>query len=264
MPKKKTFPPDWREESAYPDPKKTSSDRWAWEFLRRNSDYQKDYKTLIEASKSKASLNRPNGYGFGKFAHDPTPHLNETYDEYCIRMKKEDIPSIRSEPLSHYLTTKWKLDKLIDPFKNTAKFSQSDFVREVGFDGGFDGVFDEHENAILSFLSKNEIALSFDLRQPTKVLLSEAKSILDKYRKDFKNKEKETRQYRHLYPEYIRLLDAMDGGATNKEMGKAIYPKATNNYPKHNRDQKVRDSLKKAKQLRDSPQLLTYYPKPKK
>ena len=256
MPKKKTFPPDWKDKSAYPNPKKTSGNQWAWEFLRRNPKYQKDYKILVEASKSGESLYQPNGYGFGKFAHEPTPLPNENYDEYCIRMKKENIPSIHSKPLSQYLSTKWKLDKLIDPLKKTTKFSQSDFVREVGFG--------EHEVAIFPFLSENEIALSFDLRQPTKVLLSEAEKLLDDYRKDFKNKDNEKRQYRNLFSNYLRLLDAEGTGANKKMMGEEIFPKVPNKYPERNMDQKVRDSLAKAKQLRDSSHFLTYYPKPKK
>ena len=37
--------PDWHDASAYPDPEDTSAMQWAWEFLRRNPDYQKDYQT---------------------------------------------------------------------------------------------------------------------------------------------------------------------------------------------------------------------------
>lgn len=256
MPRKKKFPPDWRDKSAYPDPEKTSANQWAWEFLRRNLEYQSDYKTLITASKLKTSPNKSNGYGFGRFAYDPAPLPNENYDDYRIRVKKENIPSIRSEPLSQYLSAKWKLDKLIDPLKKTTKFSQSDFVREVGFG--------EHEIASFAFLSENEIALSFDLRQPTKVLLSEAKKILDEYREDFKIKEKERRKSVNLYSTYLRLLDAKTAGATNKEMGEVIPSYVKNERPEYNRNQKVRDSLAKAIQLRDSPQFLAYYPKPKK
>lgn len=35
--------PDWREAKQYPDPKKATPSRWAWEFLRRNQSYQADW-----------------------------------------------------------------------------------------------------------------------------------------------------------------------------------------------------------------------------
>ena len=39
------IPPNWRDESAYPSKADDlSPSQWAWEFLRRNADYQKDYE----------------------------------------------------------------------------------------------------------------------------------------------------------------------------------------------------------------------------
>jgi hypothetical protein len=39
----KFIAPDWRDGSQYPDPQNTSPSQWAWEFLRRNADYQADW-----------------------------------------------------------------------------------------------------------------------------------------------------------------------------------------------------------------------------
>lgn len=38
--------PDWREESQYPSTEKMLSVQWAWEFLRRNPEYQTDFVSL--------------------------------------------------------------------------------------------------------------------------------------------------------------------------------------------------------------------------
>ncbi|HEV3444258.1 MAG TPA: DUF6499 domain-containing protein, partial [Gemmataceae bacterium] len=35
--------PDWTDATKYPDSKKTSGRAWAWEFLRRNPEYQKTW-----------------------------------------------------------------------------------------------------------------------------------------------------------------------------------------------------------------------------
>src|SRR5438477_241770 len=39
--------PDWTKQHQYPDPKTTSSRQWAWEFLRRNPEYQRLWYELI-------------------------------------------------------------------------------------------------------------------------------------------------------------------------------------------------------------------------
>jgi len=42
--------PDWRDASQYPPVEGTSGTRWAWEFLRRNPEYQKAYSELTHVS----------------------------------------------------------------------------------------------------------------------------------------------------------------------------------------------------------------------
>src|SRR5713101_9944015 len=39
-PTKPDWLPDWKDKSKYPDPTNTSGRVWAWEFLRRNPEYQ--------------------------------------------------------------------------------------------------------------------------------------------------------------------------------------------------------------------------------
>jgi hypothetical protein len=48
--------PDWTDNKDYPDPKKATSLQWAWEFLRRNSEYQGLWKKLIEPDYHYAKL----------------------------------------------------------------------------------------------------------------------------------------------------------------------------------------------------------------
>nr|VFK54176.1 MAG: hypothetical protein BECKTUN1418D_GA0071000_10209 [Candidatus Kentron sp. TUN] len=35
--------PDWKDETAYPDIETTTQEKWAWEFLRKNPEYQRDF-----------------------------------------------------------------------------------------------------------------------------------------------------------------------------------------------------------------------------
>ena len=46
--------PDWRNEDDYERTKTLSAEGWAWEFLRRNPEYRKDYEKLcVERKKRK-------------------------------------------------------------------------------------------------------------------------------------------------------------------------------------------------------------------
>ncbi len=71
MPKKKTFPPDWRDGSAYPDPDKASNEEILWEMLRRKPEYQRDCKLLEKVRSKDCSPHHPTGYGFGNMVYHP-------------------------------------------------------------------------------------------------------------------------------------------------------------------------------------------------
>jgi len=43
---------DWRSKEAYPDAKTAETADIAWEWLRRDREYQRDYKTLISSERS--------------------------------------------------------------------------------------------------------------------------------------------------------------------------------------------------------------------
>jgi len=45
---KKTFKRDWRRSKDYEELKTYSLEKWAWEFLRRNPDYCREYRELTE------------------------------------------------------------------------------------------------------------------------------------------------------------------------------------------------------------------------
>ncbi len=67
MVKKKTIPewlPDWEDKKQYPDPGTTSSRQWAWEFLRRNPEYQQDYSFLMVVSENSTLPFLPSPYEY--------------------------------------------------------------------------------------------------------------------------------------------------------------------------------------------------------
>ncbi|WP_442868799.1 transcriptional regulator domain-containing protein [Bradyrhizobium sp. CCBAU 21362] len=49
---------DWRSEEAYSDLKKVEAADVAWEWLRRDPDYQEDYRRLSRRQRSSATTGR--------------------------------------------------------------------------------------------------------------------------------------------------------------------------------------------------------------
>ncbi|MGX1350642.1 hypothetical protein AB7M49_004218 [Bradyrhizobium elkanii] len=45
---------DWRSEQAYPDAKNAEAADIAWEWLRRNREYQEDYRSFVRSGRSSA------------------------------------------------------------------------------------------------------------------------------------------------------------------------------------------------------------------
>ena len=81
--------PDWRDESAYPAPNALSARHWAWQFLRRNPDYQADFArwqdlvaTLPEKQEALPKLHEDLRF----FILDPPAEDGETYNNYIKRV----------------------------------------------------------------------------------------------------------------------------------------------------------------------------------
>lgn len=248
------FPPDWKDDSVYPDPDNTSPEQWAWEFKRRNSDYQKDYELLqtVEAENSQA-ITTP--YGFGKWAYVPPPALNESKEQYDERILRKNGGSNELIPLDKYLTEKWGLwGDMVDPKKDyyeEIRILGSTHVRLIGQKEEFDNLGNPDFPYDISgcFEKENEVLLAFDLGQPIPKLIDDAKSLLEMLQDETKLKPKSKKAHPKLYPTYLRVLDANNSEATVKEMARIIYPKIDNEYPDFKGNQHIRDNLKAAEKL---------------
>ena len=186
MAKKKKFPPNWKDPSAYPDPKKTDIEQWAWEFLRRNPEYQKDYE-IMKVVKKKNSEFVQTPYGYGLWVYHPHPEPDESSVQYIDRMK-ESSQHYKMDQLEDFLMRKWGLwNKMVDPQEND--YGKENFlfkcgVREIGtWDEFIDlaGVlYTQEEPNDLSdyFYKRNEVILAFDLEEPIHCLIEDAKLLL--------------------------------------------------------------------------------------
>lgn len=236
-PKKKTFPPDWKNESAYPDSETTTGKQWAWEFLRRNPDFQEGCKKLKSGQHK-------------SFVHDPPFKPNESPVEYRIRTGASPFRRI---DIRSYLAKKWCVDNIYEIDE------QSDFEK-VRFRSTYEPVNvidcpNEYECSGGGFptLSKTEILLSFDLRQPVSQLIKDAEYYLRDERKALKKagKLKDLKKRNKFYPKYLRFLDAKAARVSHSQIAEVFFPDTSDCYPAHKARHQVKEVLKAARLLRD-------------
>jgi hypothetical protein len=215
--------PDWTDIEKYPHPKKTDSRVWAWEFLRRNTEYQQLYSQI-------ATL--PPGF----IRHDDSAWKIGERLENDFGVLIAAPPSMTSA----------------DPnFEERPKFvthgrrwmKPPDWPEDAG-----PYVVDE------ALQDPTEVLMQFDLRWSLHSQLISAKAFLKAQTQNLKSLKKlegtNHRMKPKYFTDYLRLLDAEATGQTPEKMAEVIY-KILEEYPDHAGKQKVSDSLKRARWLRD-------------
>lgn len=249
--KKQSWRPDWKNEAEYPDDKKTSGEQFAWEFLRRNPEYQKDYE---------------------KFKNNPEDFPYDTSHEFYDLYFDEDESTNK---LAH----RWGIKEMVDPSKSRPEnlmflkggvvaYSPgiSDYDSDHDCDPNLDHDCDLDNKDIFTeewTLSPRgrlgEVLIKFDLNIPLNQQIESAKKSLvalkEKFEDEFNIDKKGNRAQKYLYPEYLRILDGKEAGADDEEITRIIC------LPNHLRAANAKyrlDSLakKRFKSNRDSANLI--------
>ncbi len=228
--KKPDWLPDWKNVAEYPDPKKKVSGRvWAWEFLRRNPQYQQ----LWEKS---AALPGPDGFIYKE-------SFAKTEERLGIkeRFEKEfgvDTPAPPSMA-SADPTFEWRPRFVTQHVKH--------WMKPVGWPEEFYTIEE-------SLQDPAEVIIHFDLHWPLRRQLDPAERFLKAKAAELTGlgilEDTDRRMKPQHFQDYLRLLDAEATGASQKEMAKVIY-NIVDKYPDHAGEQKARDGLERAKWLRD-------------
>ena len=223
--------PDWTDPNNYPDPTNTSRLEWAWQFLRRNQEYQRLWAKLIkphyDPALVDASLARADREaGFRSVSNRPRLPEELELDEFLQGFGIYTVPPDPSEPRA-------KLR-----FKST-RFAQS----------GRRGTAPGWVYKITTTLDDDEVLIWFDLDRPIETQLKKAKELLT--RSAAKKGHRQFRFRPEQYAKYLRLLDAKAVDARSSNIAKLIYPRVKNTYPDYEGKRRVRDELKIAERLRD-------------
>lgn len=237
IPSRNPLPPfkDWKDEEEYKYMDNHTPELWAWEFLRRNPDYQKDW--LRELSRWKKSLSEKDPW---RDLITPSCRPNENEPP-------QKLPFDRARAKYNLLEPEI-IDPSIDNYKQ-AKDSDLPLFHKGGL------LFYDNEFSILqvSGIDKSEAVFVFDLAAPIKEQLNRAEKDLLDIQKEFL-KGKKIKAPRNegkcvFRKKYIRILDAYARDIKPMEIAKIICPETPNEYPDFKGTKKIQKNYKEAKSL---------------
>ena len=210
--------PDWLMTAAYPN--KATPLQWAWEFLRRNAQYQKMWEKLIKPNYNPAALdaasNRRSPGRRTRLRMDDTPTVADKFkQEFHVATSPPPPPA---EPKAKLLFDTQYIQYEANPTR-----------------GASGRVYGE--------MKARQAVLWFNLDWPIAPQLANANNLL----LTLENSQRQFRIREDNYRAYLRVLDAKAAGAKLKKIAEELYPK----LPAGSGLQRVRDDLKAAERLRD-------------
>lgn len=192
--------PDPRDPDAYPKATSTPMTQWAWEFLRRDSDYRVRWEKLVQ------------------------PFLNnrQEFDQEAIDRRHEAIVTrARQERRGFYWQAPWQA--LRDEFGVSGDSDLCNTTLDPRLDRPplFDGLFVNEVTVHADWVKPPKVLLEFDLRWPVDLQLEYVRKLLTGR---VNRIEKPARRKLRIdkFPLYLRLLDFQD--APDKEIGKYLFP----------------------------------------
>jgi len=215
--------PDWRIKTDYEYALNSFWDFYsvkefyAWQFLRRNPEYQQDYEKELAKYKER--------------------NINTPPDD----MEAELLCGFK--PVDPEIAKKWGLVKLCDPKEKTmgATFKRrygrvvfGNLFRDLyGYSDGFEEESEE-EFTNNPMVSADKIAIEFEIRLPLTPQIELAKRCLFDYQNEIIDRFKR-RIVKNIKPrvsnwrDYLRVYDAYAEGIKRKEIASIIFPVEENN-----------------------------------
>lgn len=217
--------PDWRNAAEYRFPGDFPNHRWAWEFLRRNPDYRKDWATVLQRYRARG----PAEYGTEEenvALHGQEPdrwHPDPDHQDFFLPEPERE---------------KWGLSDIFNP-----ETANPAFLR---FDLKFGLIYWTREGPeVLEPQGPFDRWAYVDLRLPLGVQLTAARRGLEDAQRRLGIKPHRITHHRDLWPDYVRLLDADLDGRTPKQIADALPEQDDFD------ERKVWDRLKAARKMRE-------------
>lgn len=254
----KPWLPDWRN-AAYPRTGDLSPRQWAWQFLRRNPEYQKDHrvwralidsiggwKRCAEMCDPKSRHFRPSGFlpepdeDMRFWRCDPPALPGEDYAAYRQRTRKNGCSLI---PLHQAIAARYGLRPHVreplllsapDRDRPHVTFDKTG-VRYFHNTGREPGIifcprcrYEQPGLKVIDDPGDLEVLVWFDLSWPLKVQLERAETTLRRLRRSLEKENVppagESRMRSKKYPIYLRVLDGAAAGTRVDEMAAVLFP----------------------------------------
>lgn len=216
--------PDWRKKSDYNFPKKFPNYRWAWEFLRRNPEYRKDWTDAISRITAREGefINFPR---IEESAGSMTAvrQADPAHPDFCIPIRAKH---------------RWGLlSGLLNP--------NTDEPRRLGFTGlGLIVIFAEEMRHRVSPAGLRFPWAAFDLALPLKPQIEAVRAALQEEQKLSEFKPRIVRHHSKMWPHYLRLLDADLDGREPRQIADVLQHEIDGIDAK-----KIWDQLEKAREM---------------
>ena len=238
--------PDWRDAEQYPGGG-VSPKRWAWEFLRRDPEYQADFREF--------ESNLPDGV---TEPNDRRLQLSQ------IRIDLEERDGW--ELLTRKLGRKYGVEAMCDPSIEAPGIGELTFVTTWGprylVNKGPDRLShhpDPDHPEIVRYgmlpVEVGEVVVKFDLSWPLPVQFRRLKDTLqraqDRLKDDGTIVIHSTKPRTEMYTCYLRVLDAVESGADLNDVAATLFPKKSNQYPDHLGYKSAHNALQAARSIRD-------------
>lgn len=262
---------DWRNPGEYAIGENVSVEQWAWEFLRRNPKYQVDWKDYVERcmahcriSKSASELSTADWmniqmeceWGDGLAVFSPEIETDESIESWRMR---HGSAAMRIS-LSRWLGNKWNLTKIADPatdmgywhFAPQPSVSYKVARNGVPIDWGYHGIQEPPVEHLAC-----EAKIIFDLNLPIDSQIEHVRDHLFRIQQSLRvlgelKDDGVARLRTDKYGTYLRILDAVNSGATVKEIGEVLQPWKSDDYSsEHGRTKSIEMQLREARRLVD-------------
>jgi hypothetical protein len=238
---------DWKDHETYPPKIGTRMRQWAWEFLRRNPDYQADYERWLRTA-PKDRWPDP-GEDMSLYQFDPPARDGETFLQYERRVGRTERVIA---PLYDVMQKKYHISSGFPPppeDDDPPRFVTAGYgpflcgpQREVHWRDG---------------LAAQQAIYLFDLTLPLEAQCRRALRVMQGQQRLRREKNPELYQIRRaredLFQDYLRVLDAVAARVPIDEIAATLFPKRKNNYGNgYLISQTIRNYRKAATQLRDT------------
>jgi Family of unknown function (DUF6499) len=261
--------PDWTNEAAYAHIKNASLNEIAWEFLRRNPEYDASWQTFAAYLRSLVSPGTELArYVEWELSPSRSDHaLNALGDSTQVAALKNSLTKLMigrdvPEPWNTNSEKEWGLNA--DPHPN-AKFAEiyGDFEDAIDTVSILNGCQLAGHGEVYSRnfpqgshtrSNSNWLILQIDLCPPLEAIQASVMNAIKEQRESRIEKGhlipiRSRTLAKTKYVEYLRILDGMAAIDSISSVAQTIAPNEPNDYPDKKRDKRFRAALNEARRL---------------